>query len=246
MEPSKPWPEVVRLGQRIVHELGSKRDFDTLGRWMAHRVAELIDRAEHSETAEERDTAKQECTDVIMRLWKHRAARSRGRPLAETADFLEKLTATAQELYNPPAKEGDTWIDILSYLRYLQKREEEICLAAALAGISLDNDQEWLQEHPEDLSDDEKRIIRNMIYLQEVLGSRYFGSSDSTSLPPEERTEYALRLLTELQSERQHLRDALKRSGGYSTEEHLESSSRTEKKPKEKDPQQPDLPSDKS
>ena len=46
---SKPWPTVVALGERIVHELGLEESGDTLGCWMAHRVAELMERAETAE-----------------------------------------------------------------------------------------------------------------------------------------------------------------------------------------------------
>src|SRR5436190_18510309 len=47
------------------------------------------------------------------------SSRSRGSPSAEMADFLDKLSATAREPYNPPTKEGDTWIGILPRLMYL-------------------------------------------------------------------------------------------------------------------------------
>ncbi len=42
-EPSLP--AVVRLGERIVAELGLEESTDTLSRWMAHYIAESIARA---------------------------------------------------------------------------------------------------------------------------------------------------------------------------------------------------------
>ena len=89
---SKPWPAVAKLGQRIVRELGITNDVDTLGRWISHRVAELIERAEQATTDADRELARRECADLIIRLWEHRSERSYARPLAHIREFLEKFT----------------------------------------------------------------------------------------------------------------------------------------------------------
>lgn len=70
---SKPWPDVVRLGQRIVRELGLENTNDTLGRWMAHRVAELMQKADEASNDEEREKAQSECADLILRVWSRRS-----------------------------------------------------------------------------------------------------------------------------------------------------------------------------
>ncbi|MCL1474887.1 hypothetical protein [Argonema antarcticum] len=54
-------------------ELDLEDSVDTLGRWMAHRIAELMEQAEQAPTEAEREAAKRECTDIIIRLWEHMA-----------------------------------------------------------------------------------------------------------------------------------------------------------------------------
>ena len=45
-EASKQWVYVEALGRRIVDELGLEKGVDTLARWMAHYIAELIEKVE--------------------------------------------------------------------------------------------------------------------------------------------------------------------------------------------------------
>ena len=71
-ESSKPYSAVVTLGMRIVRELGLEDSVDTLGRWMSHRIAELMELAEQSDMEEEKEVAKRECTELILRVWERR------------------------------------------------------------------------------------------------------------------------------------------------------------------------------
>ncbi len=96
MEPSKPWIAVMTLGKQIVKELDLEDSVDTLGRWMAHRIAELMERAEQAETEAEQEAAKRECTNVIIKLWEHRTKFPFKPPLADIAKFLKNLIS------NPP------------------------------------------------------------------------------------------------------------------------------------------------
>src|SRR5260370_9569443 len=85
----KPWPTVVKLGRHLERELGIERSNDTLSRWMAHRIAELMERAENARTAAGRELAKADCANLILRLWEKRAQLPPGAPLSPFADFLE-------------------------------------------------------------------------------------------------------------------------------------------------------------
>jgi chorismate-pyruvate lyase len=89
----------VTLGKRIVQELGLDNSVDTLGRWMAHRVAELIERAEHTQAETDKEAAKNECTDLILKLWERRYNWPHGQPLAEIAEFLEKFASESVSPY---------------------------------------------------------------------------------------------------------------------------------------------------
>jgi hypothetical protein len=74
MEQSKPPKDVLELGRYLVRELGFEDGVDTLGRWMSHHLAELIDKAENGKTEDERNKAQKDATETILRIWEHRAS----------------------------------------------------------------------------------------------------------------------------------------------------------------------------
>ncbi len=90
----------MALGRLLVEELGLEPGVDTLGRWMAHHVAELITRADQASNVEDRADAEHRAVDTILRIWEHRAANDRINPLVEIAPVLRVLQTLAQE--NPP------------------------------------------------------------------------------------------------------------------------------------------------
>lgn len=75
MVPSKQLADVIALGKKIEQELGIEDDVDTLGRWMIHYIAELIDRAENA-SSDRQEAIHRECAEFIIKLWTHRASLS--------------------------------------------------------------------------------------------------------------------------------------------------------------------------
>lgn len=61
----------MALGQHLVRELNLD-DSDTLGRWMAHYVAELIDLAENATSTKDRLAAHKRAMESILQIWEHR------------------------------------------------------------------------------------------------------------------------------------------------------------------------------
>jgi len=72
--------DIVSLGNKLVKELELEDTCETLQRWMAHYLAELILKAEKAEGAE-KASLEQECFDTILKLWGHRAALPGQKPL---------------------------------------------------------------------------------------------------------------------------------------------------------------------
>ena len=83
-------------------------------------------------------------------------------------------------------------------------------LDAAIADLNLDQDREWLKEHPDDLSENEQRTITWLINQQERLQSNYYkldnqDAPNFASLSPQERLRIALAALDKINSERQKI-----------------------------------------
>jgi hypothetical protein len=84
--------DVLELGRHLVSELDYEDQRDTLGRWMAHHLAELIDKAENGATAAERLRVRKNATETILRIWEHRASLPlNAYPLAPYKDVLKVL-----------------------------------------------------------------------------------------------------------------------------------------------------------
>lgn len=92
MEPLKPPKDVVGLGQHLVHELGLVGRRDTLGSWIAHHLAELIDKAERGQTEADRLQAQKTATETILKVWEHRRSLpGKAYPLASYENVLKVL-----------------------------------------------------------------------------------------------------------------------------------------------------------
>lgn len=92
MEPLKPPKDVLALGEYLVRELELKDGVDTLGRWMAHHLAELIHEAKNGGTAAKRTKASRQATETILRIWEHRRLLpGKAYPLAPYNELLAVL-----------------------------------------------------------------------------------------------------------------------------------------------------------
>ncbi len=92
MERSKAPKDVLELGRHLVRELGLADGVDTLGRWMAHHLAELLHTAENGATAEERQLAEDRAVETILKIWDHRTSLpGNGYPLARYNRILQVL-----------------------------------------------------------------------------------------------------------------------------------------------------------
>ena len=158
MEKSKQYNDIMALGELLVKELQLDQSVDTLGRWMAHHVAEVMQAAEKSSELE-RTEAEDRCREAILSLWKHINDFPRGRrPLAD----IEPLVATIKALdpdnrgyfYHSEAQsflgnstlseETKKWLELARGLDYSARILIGDCLKKAASDIALDK-HDWLE-----------------------------------------------------------------------------------------------------
>lgn len=78
--------DVLRLGRALAAELD---DTDTLGRWMAHHLSDLL---EGRKTSSDPDADDAMITEIVLRLWAHRAsAPLRRQPYLRYAEILRAI-----------------------------------------------------------------------------------------------------------------------------------------------------------
>ncbi|KUO73510.1 MAG: hypothetical protein APF81_14045 [Desulfosporosinus sp. BRH_c37] len=90
-ENSETKEQIISLGKALVNELGLDQSTDTLGRWMAHYIAERITAAENA-TDQEKSKVEKECFEAVLKLWQHRAFLPNGhRPFENFEPILRAL-----------------------------------------------------------------------------------------------------------------------------------------------------------
>ncbi len=86
---------MLEVGKHLVTQLGLEDSTDTLGRWLSHHVAELIETAEKPEAGMQE---RAEAVDVILKIWQHRdRVPAKVSPLASYADLLQVLSVFVKE-----------------------------------------------------------------------------------------------------------------------------------------------------
>lgn len=169
METSKPWNTTIALGQRILEELKLDREMDTLGRWLAHYLAEKMECAASAPAGATGETDRRECVDLILRLWERRQAWPLSAPLKDIADQLNELLAPKPRFFQANPSTSNPFLDLLHGLEDLHHKETQICLAAWIAGLNLSKDREFLHNHSEHLDDDELRITQRFVEIQDFM-----------------------------------------------------------------------------
>lgn len=149
---------VVDLGKRLVAEIELGDSVDTLGRWMAHYLSELIQEAEVA-TGDDRLAKQAQLRDAILALWAHRFELPSGkRPFGEFEPILRALesldpesetsryfsTSRAPGSESSESEETRQWIELARGLDYASKILIDHCLISA-AGSALDKSQEWVK-----------------------------------------------------------------------------------------------------
>ena len=217
------------MGKSIVRELGLGRSNDTLSRWMSHRVAELMDLAEHAPAEADKEEARRECADLILRLWARRTTWPQGQPLSRVLPLLRRLTEEPQYDFHWREPDG-SWAGLLPRLERLQDREWRVCIDAALANIpqeSVDPDRRWLAEHADDLTPEERESQQRLIQLVDCVYAENFlldavAVPRFAALPADERTRHVHDALEKIAAERQRLISAAASSEEPDSEDDLD------------------------
>jgi hypothetical protein len=155
MEPCAYSKEVVELGCRLVDELGFKKEVDTSARWMCHHLSELMDRAENT-IGQENDNMRRECSDLIMKLWAHRAMLPGNHHPLESFDVIvEAITRLRQEkpFYfrrpdidekHKPSTDIEKWLQIAERIDTTARSLVGTCVDKAIA-YAAENEKDWIK-----------------------------------------------------------------------------------------------------
>ena len=86
------------LGHHLATELGFSDSCDTLGKWMSHHLAEMMDRVEREKDAEKKEKYQQQTVELILKIWEHRSSlNGDAYPLAKFKGMIDSLSILSPE-----------------------------------------------------------------------------------------------------------------------------------------------------
>jgi hypothetical protein len=150
--------KILTLGRKLVEQLGLEDSTDTLGRWMAHHLADLITKAENA-SGSDKASAQKECFDAILAFWRHRSELPSGKrpfremePILRAVESLDPDDETPRYYRAPRPQKGEVaetsdqenWLRIAEGLDYSAKVLIGYSLAEA-ADAALDKSKEWVK-----------------------------------------------------------------------------------------------------
>jgi hypothetical protein len=153
---------IMNLGKRLVDELNLDPGVDTLGRWMAHYIAELIETAEKADDIDKAE-AEQKCFDTILKLWDHRSSMPNGKRPFENFEpifnVLEKLDPENKQSFyysknekslepenlNKIEKDLNHWLNVAEGIDRVARIWLEYVLEQAMLCATDEKTKEWLE-----------------------------------------------------------------------------------------------------
>lgn len=143
---------------------------DTLARWLAHYLAEKMERAAAAPEGTAGEADRQECLHLILRLWERRQKWPLSAPLKDIADQLNSLfTPKPRFFHDLSTRSTNPFLDLLHELDALHHRETQVCLAAWAAGLDLEESREYLQNHAEHLDEAERQLTQRLVQIQDIM-----------------------------------------------------------------------------
>ncbi len=171
--------EILKLGKKLIKELELVYTGNTLARWLAHYLAELISNIDKCESKGEKNNLQRECCDVILEIWGERERipiekpTEKLKPIIDVISLLKKnehpfIRHRFLDKKNGLKNSNSSW---LSFLEKVKDNSERIYRKSLISMISeelLEKDKEWIEEHYSFLSDDEKSVVEYLDSIREI------------------------------------------------------------------------------
>lgn len=223
---SKRLAEILTLGERLVQELELDQTTDTLSRWMAHHLAELMTDLSSIKDKKQRKAAESRCVALILKLWERRVTLPGGvAPLANLKPILSALVSLVgnNESWVGFARHAvksehinDPWIAFVEETYSGDRRLALIAVLTSIAERTFDREKRWLVDGKGSLSKEEEKIIRLLDSWLEAERD-WLTRKDKISigrLSPEERRRTTIDELEAIVSKQQEALNNLKQGLG--------------------------------
>jgi hypothetical protein len=217
---------LIKIGEKLVAELNLENT-DTLGRWMAHYIAERIAEVENA-SGNEKEQTRAACAEEILQIWSRRRHYPRGsrpfedfEPVLRTLRSLDLSSQVSRyfdwDIANKSSEEEGSrsgeWLEIANRIDLAAKILIRGCLAAAVAK-AVDRSRPWiaLAESAASENDSDIPTFKFLIENADLISGKGGKEHERKQL------EKALEMLEGFESSVRALREGLKKRLGDATE----------------------------
>ena len=160
---------ILNLGKALVREMEGEESTDTIGRWMAHHLAELMEAAK-KEVGSEKTVQTDKCRDAIINVWKYRSGQVKRRAnfgrSASLASVLRTDPWARSDMQDPQAfelKEAENWILMTRQISNSCDDLKRVLLALAARSVP-ETEKSALQDATDaDLLDDDANSLATLV-----------------------------------------------------------------------------------
>jgi hypothetical protein len=171
--------EILKLGKKLIKELELVYTVNTLARWLAHYLAELMSNIDKCESEEEKNNLQRECCDIILEIWGKRERipiekpTEKLKPIIDVISLLKKnehpfIRHRFLDKKNGLKNSNSSWLSFLGKVKNNSERIYRKSLISMISEELLGKDKEWIEEHGSFLSDDEKSVVEYLDSIREI------------------------------------------------------------------------------
>lgn len=158
--------DLITKGEELVGELGNEQELSS--RWMAHYIAELMQKADSGDKETNQDASKL-CADLIIKLWELKSKKRiikverdlqfwfKNRPDYDSDDRYERLKAA---LDNPESIAVEVNVDTALDLRALRDVEDDLLRLWLVIEAAEKPDDQKMNEIASEFSKSDADVLR--------------------------------------------------------------------------------------
>ena len=175
-------------------------------------MAELMDRAESATSDGERETARADATELVLRIWKHRSSWPNGWPPKASAAVLSMGDQSPHARREPT---GSRWLDSLDSLERLQSRERKIWKDLGLLDFDVESERRAAEALSAEGDEEELSAIQAVIRLLDSAQDEMRQSLEDPNAiqSPSARARVGLAKLKDVDGQRYELREKIMSQG---------------------------------
>jgi hypothetical protein len=202
--------DVLELGTHLVHELGLEDSTDTLGRWLAHHLAELICDIDSDPNVSARKDKLSLATDIITKLWARREHLPGGaNPIRRFTAILRVLDGLVPNA-NPWLRMNNSQLQRTAATLY--DRLSRLTIGLLLLELDLTKvattKRSSVEKH---MTTEECRILEHLYERLEALGIRTDGTVSSADSSGATLSEVVIELADETTQELLQLKENVRK-----------------------------------